>query len=111
MKYKGFYWTLFAPMVKKSMISRFGKEVAKKAIQEGKVHYKKLVINSPELGKGNAMAGNAYFAYVFVGAWLGTGKKISPQDMGNVMRDVLKNVRFFFGLVDLNKDEKSGIVV
>ena len=28
MKYIGFYWTLFAPMIKKSIANRFGKELA-----------------------------------------------------------------------------------
>lgn len=107
MKYKGFYWTLFAPMIKKSMRVRFGGEIAEKAIKQGKSEYKKLVLNAPELGKGNSMASNAYFAYVFVGAWLGTDKKLTPNDMGTVMQDVLANVKFFFGLVDLNKDEKK----
>ena len=107
MKYKGYYWTLFAPMIKKSISVRFGKELAEKAVRNGKDEYRKLVQNAPELGNNNPMASNAFFAYVFVGAWLGANKEISPEEMGLVMQDVLKNVRFFFGLVDLNKDEKK----
>lgn len=49
------------------------------------------------------MASNAYFAYVFVGAWLGTEKKLTPEDMGLVMTDVLKRVRFFFSMTDMNR--------
>ena len=107
MKYKGYYLTLFVPMIKKSISVRFGKELAEKAVGNGKDEYRKLLQNAPELGNNNPMASNAYFAYVFVGAWLGTNKEISPEEMGLVMQDVLKNVRFFFGLVDLNKDEKK----
>lgn len=107
MKYKGYYWTLFAPMIKKNISVRFGKELAEKAVRDGKGEYKRLVQNAPELGNDNPMTSNAYFAYVFVGTWLGTDKELSPEEMGLVMQDVLKNVKFFFGLIDLNKDEKK----
>lgn len=39
------------------------------------------------------MASNAYFAYVFVAAWLGTGKKISAEDIADVMKDVLAKMK------------------
>ena len=103
MKQNNLYWTLFAPMIKSSIKKRFGKEMALRAIVNGKKRYRELVREAPELGKGNPMASNAYFAYVFVGAWLGTGKKLSPDDIALVMADVLKTVRPFFALTDLNK--------
>ena len=77
--------------------------MAVRAIVKGRKRYRDLVREAPELGKGNPMASNAYFAYVFVGAWLGTGKKLSPDDIALVMADVLKTVRPFFALTDLNK--------
>jgi hypothetical protein len=36
MKYAGIYWTLFAPMMKKSIEKRFNKELAEKTIRNGK---------------------------------------------------------------------------
>lgn len=84
MKQNGFYWTLFAPMIKSSIKARFGNEMAVKAIKNGKKQYRTLVEEAPDLGSGNPMASNAYFAYVFVGAWLGTDKKLTPDDMALV---------------------------
>ena len=72
MKYKGIYWTLFAPMMKKSIAKRFDKELADKAIKQGKTEYKRLLSRADDLGSGNPMAMNAYFAYVFAAAWLGS---------------------------------------
>ena len=103
MKQNNFYWSLFAPMIKNSIEKRFGAGLADQAIHRGKAEYRTLVAEAPELGCGNPMASNAYFAYVFVGAWLGTEKKLTPEDMGLVMTDVLKRVRFFFSMTDMNK--------
>lgn len=104
MKQNGMYWALFSPMIKRSIKKRFGKKLATQAVKRGKSEYKILVAEAPELGKGNPMASNAYFAYVFVGAWLGTDKKLTPDDMALVMTDVLTMVKPFFGMTDLNKN-------
>ena len=82
-------------MIKNSIKKRFGAGLADQAIHRGKAEYRTLVAEAPELGRGNPMASNAYFAYVFVGAWLGTEKKLTPEDMGLVMTDVLKRVRYY----------------
>ena len=109
MKYKGIYWMLFAPMMKKSIEKRFNKELAERFIRSGKSEYRRLLTNADDLGPGNPMAVNAYFAYVFAGAWLGSGKTISPEDMALVMTDVLESklLRTVFGMTDLNKTPKK----
>jgi len=107
MKQNNFYWSLFAPMIKCSIKKRFGTGLADQAIHKGKAKYLTLVADAPELGRDNPMASNAYFAYVFVGAWLGTEKKLTPEDMGLVMTDVLKKFRFFFSVTDMNKSPGS----
>ena len=109
MKYKGIYWALFAPMMKKSIAKRFGKDLAETSIREGKRAYKDLLSRADELGPGNPMASNAYFAYVFAAAWLGSGKRISPDDMALVMTDVLESrlLRTVFGMTDLNRTPKK----
>ena len=109
MKYMGVYWSLFAPMIKKSITNRFGKEMAENAIKKGKTEYKGLLERADELGPGNPMAMNAYFAYVFAAAWLGSEKKISPDEMGLVMGDVLTSplLKLFFGMTDLNRRPKK----
>ena len=109
MKYVGICWSLLAPMIKKSMTNRFGKELAEEAIRNGKKEYRGLLSRADDLGPGNPMAMNAYFAYGFAAAWLGTKKRVSPEDMSSVMTDVLTSPLFmtFFGMIDLNKKPKK----
>ena len=84
MQYKGYYWTLFAPLIKKSIAKRYGKNMADLAVRNGKGEYRRILENADELGPGNPMASNAYFSYVFVGSWLGTDRQIPPEDMAEV---------------------------
>ncbi|MCR5716842.1 MAG: L-2-amino-thiazoline-4-carboxylic acid hydrolase [Lachnospiraceae bacterium] len=107
MKEHNFYWMFFAPMMKRSIQKRFGKKMAVTSIRQGKAEYRRLVAGAPEIGKGNPMAENAYFAYAFVGAWLGSNKQLTPDDMALVMTDVLTRVKFFFGMTDLNRTPKK----
>lgn len=109
MKYVGLYWTVFAPLMKKSIRKRFNQELANQAIRHGKAEYRGLLSRADDLGPGNPMAQNAYFAYVFAGAWLGSGKKITPDEMALVMTDVLESklLRTIFGMTDLNKTPKK----
>ena len=109
MKYVGIYWTLFAPMMKKSIAKRFGKDLAERSIRQGKTEYRKLLSRADDLGPGNPMATNAYFAYVFAAAWLGSGRLITPEQMGQIMTDVLESrlLRTVFGMTDLNRTPKK----
>ena len=109
MKYRGIYWALFAPMIKKSIADRFDKELAERSVRLGKEEYKRLLSRADDLGPGNPMAMNAYFAYVFAAAWLGSGMRITPDEMADVMTDVLTSplLRTVFGLTDLNKTPKK----
>ena len=109
MKYRGIYWAVFAPIIKKSIAARFGKELAAQSIRQGKAEYRRLLARADDLGEGNPMAMNAYFAFVFAAAWLGSGKKITPDEMAQVMTDVLESrlLRTAFGFTDLNKTPKK----
>uniref|UniRef100_I5AXR1 Uncharacterized protein n=1 Tax=Eubacterium cellulosolvens (strain ATCC 43171 / JCM 9499 / 6) TaxID=633697 RepID=I5AXR1_EUBC6 len=103
------YLKMFAPLMKKSIRKRFNKKLADKAIRRGKSEYKGLLCRADDLGPGNPMAMNAYFAYVFARAWLGSGKEITPDEMALVMTDVLESrlLRTVFGMTDLNKTPKK----
>lgn len=107
MQYKGYYWALFAPLIKKSIAKRYGKNMADLAVRNGKREYRRILENADELGPGNPMASNAYFAYVFVGAWLGTDRQIPPEGMAEVMKDVLAKLRPFFGMTNMNKTPRK----
>ena len=52
--------------------------------------YRRLLTRADDLGSGNPLAMNAYFAYAFAAAWLGCGKAISPDVMTGVLETVFK---------------------
>ena len=109
MKYNGLYWALFAPMIRRSIARRFDRTLALQSVRRGKEEYRRLLSDADDLGPGNPMAMNAYFAYVFAAAWLGTERKVSPDEMALVMTDVLESrlLRTVFGLTDLNRTPKK----
>ena len=88
MRYKGIYWTFFSPMIKRSITNRFDKELAAQSIRNGKAGYRRLLSRADDLGPGNPMVMNAYFAYVFAAAWLGSDRKITPDEMALLMKRV-----------------------
>lgn len=51
MQQNGLYWALFAPMIKSSIRNRYGKDLAERAIKNGKAEYRTLVSEAPELGR------------------------------------------------------------
>ena len=56
MKQNGLYWALFAPIIRKSVAKRFGKELAERSVRHGKSEYKRLLRCADDLGPGNPMA-------------------------------------------------------
>ena len=53
MKQNGMYWHFFSPMIKSSIRKCYGRELADRAVKKGRLEYRRLVENAPELGKGN----------------------------------------------------------
>ena len=107
MKYKGYYWTILTPMIRRSIQKRCGEALAASSIRNGRQHFKDLLSRADDLGPGNPMECNAYFAYVFVAVWLGSEKKIPPETMGKIMEDVIVKMKPFFGLINLNTKKGS----
>ncbi|NLY09293.1 MAG: L-2-amino-thiazoline-4-carboxylic acid hydrolase [Tissierellia bacterium] len=96
MPHRGIYWWILSPLIKKSIANKFSESLARSSIKKGKRQYKNILKKVPDLGKGNPMAFNAYFAYVFIAIWQGSEKTISPGSMGIIMEDVLSRLKYLF---------------
>ena len=103
MKYNGFYWAFFHGAIQKSVSARLGPSQAKAVMARGKGEYRRVVDAAPDLGRGNPLGLNAYFAYVYVGVWLGARGALSPGEMGKIMGESLSGLRWLFGLIDFNR--------
>ncbi len=87
--YKGLYWRIISPVAKRSIAKRWGKPVAKQAVEQGKQAYRDLLLCAPNMGKDNPMIPTFCESMVFVALWLGAGGVLSPDDMRLVTADVL----------------------
>ena len=83
------YWRIIAPVAKRSIARRWGRDVAKAACMRGKLFYRDLLLCAPDLGKGNPMIPTFCESMVFVALWLGAGGAISTADLRLVTEDVL----------------------
>lgn len=102
LRYKGIYWATLAPLMKKSLTKRYSEQLARMVMDNGKAEYQQLLERFYDIGEDNPLAPNAYCACVFLGAWLATGRLVSPEGMGVVIGDVLKSLRPFIARVNLN---------
>ena len=107
MRYQGYYWTVLAPLLRKSITTRYSEQLARMAIDNGKQEYRALLERADDIGEGNPLEKTAYFAYACMAAWLASGKLISPAGMGVVMGDVLKKLRLFLSGVNINTAKGS----
>ena len=102
MQYNGLYFALFRGTMKKVLTERYGKNFAKKTMREASSLYQRIVREADDLGKGNPMAYNELFALAFVAPYLACGKRITPEDVQEMMRRSLYHVKWYFSMVDLN---------
>ena len=102
MNQKNTYWTLLSPLIRRSIEKRYSDVMADYALRNGKENYLRILGEAEDLGDGNPLEPAAHAAFIFVGCWLGTGKLLSADGMANVMGDVIRDLRPFFLLMNLN---------
>ncbi len=105
MQYNGLYFALFRGTMKKVLTERYGKNFANKTMRKTIPLYQRIVREADDLGKGNPMAYNELFALAFVAPYLACGKRITPEDVQEMMRRSLYHVKWYFSMVDLNTDK------
>lgn len=56
MEYTNKYWKMIMPLVKKSLVKRFGKEETALLVQKTDAIYREMLNRSDDIGKDNPMA-------------------------------------------------------
>lgn len=102
MKYKGFYFRLFYPTMKKVIREIYGKKYAIDIMEKSKKVYRKLVEGAYDIGDDNPMAYNQLFALAFVAPYIASDKRIDPKIVQEMMRRSLYSIKWFFSMVNLN---------
>ena len=59
-EYTDKYWKMIMPLVRKSLVKRFGKEETANLVQKTDAVYRDMLNRADDIGKDNPMASNLY---------------------------------------------------
>lgn len=60
MEYTSKYWNMLTPLIKKSLLKRYGKEETAELLRKTNQIYRDLLRRADDIGKDNPMASNLY---------------------------------------------------
>ena len=63
MEYTSKYWNMLTPLIKKSLLKRYGKEETAELLRKTNQIYRDLLRRADDIGKDNPMASNLYEGY------------------------------------------------
>lgn len=107
MKYTRLYWLFMIGKTKKPLIELFGKKKSKVIINKAKLIYKDLIVNAPNMGKGNTMVGNMYGAMVFVSILIASDFQMSHEEFSKLIHDTLEQFKWILNKRDLSNDKNQ----
>lgn len=65
-EYTDKYWKMIMPLVRKSLVKRFGKEETANLVQRTDAVYRDMLNRADDIGKDNPMASNLYECLLFL---------------------------------------------
>ena len=89
MEYTNKYWKMIMPLVKKSLVKRFGKEETALLVQKTDAIYREMLNRSDDIGKDNPMASNLYECLIFLAVWKAADGKISVDVLREITHEVM----------------------
>ena len=89
MEYTNKYWKMIMPLVKKSLVKRFGKEETALLVQKTDAIYREMLNRSDDIGKDNPMASNLYECLIFLAIWKAADGKISVDGLREITHEVM----------------------
>lgn len=105
LKYTPKYWLMMALLLKKPLQQAYGKEVAAKALKQGKVIYREMLEKTDDIGADNPMASNVYLSFALMAIWKAAAGAISPESLIDVVTGVMDAplARKLMGKLNLNE--------
>lgn len=109
LEYTNKYWKMFVPMIKKSLVKRFGKDEAARLLEKTDGIYRDMLNRANDIGKDNPMASNMYECLIFLALRKAADGKISIEELREITHEMLSAPTFkAMGLI-INANKPSGI--
>lgn len=109
LEYTNKYWKMLVPMIKKSLVKRFGKDETAKLLAKTDEIYRDMLNRANDIGKDNPMASNMYECLIFLALWKAADGKISVEELREITHEMLTAPAFkAMGLI-INANKPSGM--
>ena len=109
MEYTSKYWNMLTPLIKKSLLKRYGKEETAELLRKTNQIYRDLLRRADDIGKDNPMTSNLYEGLIFLALWDASDRKISVDELRTISEEMMSfPLLKAMGLM-INANKKSGM--
>lgn len=109
MEYTSKYWNMLTPLIKRSLLKRYGKEETTQLLRKTNQIYRDLLRHADDIGKDNPMASNLYEGLIFLALWDASDRQISVDELRTISEEMMSfPLLKAMGLM-INANKKSGM--
>lgn len=109
MEYTDKYWKMLMPLVKQSLVKRFGKEETAKLIKKTDAVYRDMLSRADDVGKDNPMSSNIYECLIFLALWKAADGKISIDGLREITHEMMSAPMLKMAGIFINANKPSGM--
>lgn len=109
MEYTDKYWKMLMPLMKRSLIKRFGKQETAELIKKADPVYRSMLDRSDDVGKDNPMASNIYECLFFLAIWEASDGRITVDGLREISHEILGAPLMKIAGLYINANKPSGI--
>lgn len=109
MEYTSKYWNMLTPLIKKSLLKRYGKEETAELLRKTNQIYRDMLRRADDIGKDNPMASNLYEGLIFLALWDASDRKISVDELRTISEEMMSFplLKAMGLMINANKKKKS----
>ena len=89
MEYTSKYWNMLTPLIKKSLLKRYGKEETAELLRKTNQIYRDMLRRADDIGKDNPMASNLYEGLIFLALWDASDRQISVDELRTISEEMM----------------------
>jgi len=109
MEYTSKYWNMLIPLIKRSLLKRYGKAKTAELLRKTNQIYRDMLRRADDIGKDNPMASNLYEGLIFLALWDASDRKISVDELRTISEEMMSfPLLKAMGLM-INANKKSGM--